>query len=361
MPMILLILYNTVVVPSMAVGFFVGSFFNDKLKEGRRARKTSLPARKEIAGVAPHRNRILFHCTSAGEWLQAVPLIERMKSLDPDLFIMVSFFSPSGFRFAKNPAGVDLKLYLPLDSGRAARRLFELLRPRLWIISKFDIWPNHVLAASDLQIPIVITSATLSPDSRRDKGISRYFNAAIFKKISHFFPISEDDKKRFQELVPDETLYTVAGDTRFDHVHNQGEKARSAAEVELFSEKRGATIIAGSTWPADEKHVLPGLARLLKEHPDLRAIVVPHEVHESHLRDIERVFSRNGVDCSRYTGFSGTGTTTARVVLFDTVGMLARLYRQTDVAFSGGVSAREHTMSWSLPFSGNPCCLGPIT
>jgi 3-deoxy-D-manno-octulosonic-acid transferase len=360
MPLILLILYNAVVVPSMAVGFFVGSLFNGKLEEGRRARKNQfVRLEKEIAGVAPHRNRILFHCTSAGEWLQAVPLIEAMKSINPDLFIMVSFFSPSGFRFARNPAGVDLKLYLPLDSSHAARRLFELLRPRLWIISKFDIWPNHVLAASDLRIPIVITSATLSPDSRRDKGISKYFNAPIFKKISHFFPISEDDKKRFQELVPDERLYTVAGDTRFDHVYNQGEKARSAPEVHLFDEKRGATIIAGSTWPADEKHVLPGLARLLKELPDLRAIVVPHEVHESHLRDIERVFSRSGVDCSRYTGFSGTGTTTARVVLFDAVGMLARLYRQTDLAFVGGSFGKGTHNVMEPAIFGQPVLFGP--
>ena len=143
------------------------------------------------------RKRILFHCTSAGEWLQALPIIEKMKSVDPDLFIMVSFFSPSGYKFAKNPAEVDLKFYLPLDSRIAACRLFRMLKPDLWIISKFDIWPNHVMAASTLKIPMVVTSATLSADSGRDKGISKGFNRLVYNKISHIFPISEEDKMRF--------------------------------------------------------------------------------------------------------------------------------------------------------------------
>ena len=101
--------------------------------------------------------------------------------MDPQLYIMVSFFSPSGYKFAKNPAEVDLKFYLPLDSRGAARRLFKLLKPDLWIISKFDIWPNHVMAAAKLNIPMVVTSATLSADSEADKGVSKGFNKSCLQ------------------------------------------------------------------------------------------------------------------------------------------------------------------------------------
>jgi 3-deoxy-D-manno-octulosonic-acid transferase len=359
MSLILLFLYNMLVVPVLIMGFYIGSLFNAKMRDGLKARKNQFARLSEGISMAADRKRILFHCTSAGEWLQAVPIIEKMKSMNPQLFIMVSFFSPSGFQFARNPAEVDLKFYLPLDTKCAANRLFKLLKPDLWIISKFDVWPNHVMTASRLNIPMVITSATLSSDSGRDKGISKIFNKLVYGKIAHFFPISEDDKKRFQALVPGEHKYTVAGDTRYDHVYNRGQKASDAGDVAVFAENKGLTVIAGSTWPPDEKHVLPALAELIKMFPGLRVIIVPHELHESHLQDIESPFVRNGIPCERYTDFAGSGTARGDVVIFNTIGLLARLYKQTHIAFIGGSFGKgTHNVMEPAVF-GQPVLFGP--
>lgn len=360
MTVIWFVLYNVLIVPLMIAGFFIGSLFSAKMSEGWKSRRGQFARlRSEIARADPGRKRILFHCTSAGEWLQALPIIERLKALNPGLFIMVSFFSPSGFRFAKNPPEVDLKFYLPIDTRRSARRLFRLLNPDWWIISKFDIWPNHIRAANALQIPIIITSATLSPDSGRDKGITKHFNRPVYNMVSHFFPISGEDKKRFQVLVPEEYKYTVAGDTRYDHVFNRGQRAMDAGDVKIFSNTGGITLIAGSTWPADEKHVLPALADLLRDFPDIKAIVVPHELHENHLRDIEEVFNRQGIVTNRYTEFSGQGETGARLVIFNTVGLLARLYKQTHIAFIGGGFGKGlHNVMEPAVF-GQPVLFGP--
>ena len=354
-----MLLYNIVVVPVMTAGFNIGSIFNAKMREGRKARKNQF-ARivRDMAG-AENKKRILFHCTSAGEWLQALPIIEKMKTLDPQLFIMVSFFSPSGFKFAKNPAVVDLKFYLPLDTRHAARRLFKLIKPHLWIISKFDVWPNHLLIASNLGIPVVVTSATLSPDSGRDKGISRLFNKAVYSRISHFFPISDQDKTRFQALVPDEDKYTVAGDTRYDHVYNRGQKASDAGDVKIFGDDSGITLIAGSTWPTDEKHILPAMTALIKEFNGLRVIIVPHELHENHLRDIEQVFADSGLKTERYSDFSAGGTASANVVIFNTIGLLARLYKQTHIAFIGGSFGKGTHNVMEPAIFGQPVLFGP--
>jgi len=355
---VLFIFYNLFVVPLLMVGFYTGSFFNAKMKEGRIARRKQFVwLRNEIA-KAPAQKRILFHCTSAGEWLQALPVIEKMKAIDPGLFIMVSFFSPSGYKFAKNPPEVSLKFYLPLDSWFSARKLLKLLKPELWIISKFDIWPNHVLVASGMKIPVVIISATLSADSGRDKGISKILNKPLYSTISHFFPISEADKQRFQALVPDETRYTIAGDTRYDHVYNRGQKAMDAADISMFAGK-ALTLIAGSTWPADEKHILPAMVKLLNEFSTIRAIVVPHELQESHLREIESVFTGAGIATTRYTAIQSGQQTHARVVIFNTIGMLARLYKQTDIAFIGGSFGKGTHNVMEPAIFGQPVLFGP--
>ena len=359
MSFIWLVLYNLLVVPLIYAGFWIGSFFNAKIREGRKARKNQFSRLANDILKAGDRKRILFHCTSAGEWLQALPIIERIKSMDSGLFIMVSFFSPSGFKFAKNPPEVDLKFYLPLDSAIAARRLFKLLKPDLWIISKFDIWPNHIMAAAALHIPMVVTSATLSADSRRDKGVSKGFNRLVYNKISHIFPISHDDKRRYQVMVPGEKKYTVAGDTRYDHVYNRGVKASEAPAIALFSEHRGPVFIAGSTWPADEKHILPALADLCVHFPALQVIIVPHELHESHLRDIESVFLRQKISIERFTSFTETGTSNARVIIFNTIGLLSRLYKQTDLAYIGGSFSKGIHNVMEPAIFGQPVIFGP--
>jgi 3-deoxy-D-manno-octulosonic-acid transferase len=359
MAAILTILYRILVIPLMITGFYIGSAFNAKMREGRKARKNQFLRLSNEISKATDRKRILFHCSSAGEWLQALPIIEKLKATDPRLFIMVSFFSPSGFKFSKTPPEVDLKFYLPLDTFVAARRLFRLLKPDIWVISKFDVWPNHLMAAAKLHIPVVITSATLSANSRRDKGFSRIFNKHIYSKISHFFPISDDDKNRFQLLVPGEEKYTVAGDTRFDHVVNRGNKANEAEDVTIFKDKNEITVIAGSTWPSDEKHILPALVRLCTELPRLQVIIVPHELDESHLSDIENAFLRYGIKSERFTNFSGHGYASVNVVIFNTIGLLARLYKHTDIAFVGGSFGKgTHNVMEPAVF-GQPVLFGP--
>ncbi len=354
-----LLLYNVIVVPVIYAGFWIGSLFNKKIREGLQSRRNQFSKIALEIKNAGDRKRILFHCTSAGEWLQALPIIEKLKAVNPRLYIMVSFFSPSGYRFAKNPPEVDLKFYLPLDSAIAARRLFGLLKPELWIISKFDIWPNHVMVASAMNIPIVITSATLSADSRRDKGVSKGFNKLVYNKISHIFPISHDDARRFQAMVPDKSKYTVVGDTRYDHVYNRGMHASDDGDVPIFNGTPEITFIAGSTWPSDEKHILPALADICNNFKHLKVIIVPHELLENHIQDIESIFRQKSIQTLRYSDFGGNGQTDSQVVIFNTVGMLARIYKQTQIAYIGGSFGKGIHNVMEPAIFGQPVIFGP--
>ena len=87
------IFYNLLVVPLLFLGFPLGSLFNGKIKKGWEGRKLwSSKVRNSMAGVPEGATRIICHCTSVGEWEQAVPVLEKLKKDNPDLFIVVSFF-----------------------------------------------------------------------------------------------------------------------------------------------------------------------------------------------------------------------------------------------------------------------------
>ena len=57
---------------------------------------------------------VWFHTASMGEFEQGRPIIESYKKENPSHFILVTFFSPSGYEVRKNYAGADYVSYLPL-------------------------------------------------------------------------------------------------------------------------------------------------------------------------------------------------------------------------------------------------------
>lgn len=337
MSIIWFFLYNIFIVPLLFCGFKIRGLTNSKIREGVLGRVGQFAYIKEvIAQLDKNRKKILFHCVSVGEWLQAIPIIDQIKNNNPDIFIIVSFFSPSGFNYAKKHPNVDLKIYLPFDTYKNAKKFFNTIQPDLWIISKFDVWPNHLYAAKILKIPTVLTDATLSANSKRYKGIVGAFNRYFYQSFDCIFPISEDDKKRFLNIYPNSKNLIVTGDTRFDQVANSGELAKQKDKIPLYADDSGIKFIAGSIWPADEKHLLPALINIIKKYPHLKAILVPHELHESHIKSIENILKSSSLTSERYSVFSRNGLSKSRITIIDTIGILARLYAQSDIAYVGG-------------------------
>lgn len=361
MPGFIYILYNILGVPALRFGFFLLSRFNRKAKlgyQGRAEQKNSLI--QTLGEVSSERKRVLIHCTSVGEYEQAVPIIDLLKKQRPDLFIVVSFFSSSGYNFVKKNVNIDLKIYLPLDVYSRAYQLLNTLKPSLFIISKFDVWPNFMISASKLDIPTVMIAATLSSNSKRDKGVSKWLNSYAFKHFDFIFPISDEDKNRFTTIYPFPERMEVTGDTRFDQVYRKGQRILQEPSIELFENRDGLTLICGSIWPADEKHLLPALIRILHKYPDLKAILVPHELHEEHISSIENVLTNGGINSQRYSSFSENSKSIEHVVIVNTIGMLAKLYVNTDLAYVGGsFSTGVHNVMEPAVF-GQPVIFGPV-
>src|SRR4051812_39983025 len=81
--------------------------------EGRKNWREKIRSR-----LKPNEKRIWFHCSSLGEFEQGRPLIEKLKSQNPELKIVLTFFSPSGYEMRKNYGGADYIFYLPLDTNK---------------------------------------------------------------------------------------------------------------------------------------------------------------------------------------------------------------------------------------------------
>lgn len=331
------LLYNIAAVVPQYMFYQVARLFNKKIARGISGRKgQKRRIRSILESIGADRVRILFHCVSVGEWEQALPLIQKLKNADKDVYIIVAFFSPSGFDYVKENSNIDLKVYLPFDSYFRAKKFLKIVAPDLWVIVKHDVWPNHLFAANKLNIPTVLMDATLPENSRRIKGIVRHFNKSVYSLLRFMFPISEGDRDRFLLLAPYPDRMIITGDTRFDQVYLRGQTALQIPVLPLFSRKDSSTFIAGSIWPSDEKYVLPAVDELLKKYDSLNIILAPHEPEENHLLAIEESLKASDISSIRYSKITGQGTNGVRVVIIDAVGLLVKLYSQSDIVYVGG-------------------------
>ncbi|MCC6287339.1 MAG: 3-deoxy-D-manno-octulosonic acid transferase, partial [Chitinophagaceae bacterium] len=110
--------------------------------------------------------RIWMHASSLGEFEQGKPLIEHLKHRYPDCYIIITFFSPSGYEIAKNYKGADLICYLPIDTLANARKFISYIQPTLVLWIRYEFWLNYLEELKRRNIPLLLISANL-----RKKGI----------------------------------------------------------------------------------------------------------------------------------------------------------------------------------------------
>ena len=303
------------------------------------------------------RSLVWMHASSVGEGLQARPVLERLRSDQPQLQLAYTFFSPSAERFART-LDADFAEYLPFDSRGDARAALDALSPRVLAFSKLDVWPALVAAARARDVRIALLSATLAHRSRRRSRFSSAFTRGAYSAFDAVGAIDEADAIRLLQLGVRERAITVTGDTRYDQVwaRAQASASRETLLAPLRSER--PTVVAGSTWPADERHLLPAWMLVREEVRDARLIIAPHEPTPAHLSHIERWAAAHKLRLARASALPRDAD--ADVILVDGVGLLGDLYALADVAYVGGGfhGAGLHSVLEPAAF-GVPVLFGP--
>lgn len=300
---------------------------------------------------------VWMHASSVGEGLQARPVLELLRSNRAQLQLAYTFFSPSAESFARS-LGVDFAEYLPFDSRGDARVALDALSPRVLAFSKLDVWPALVAAARQRGVRTALLSATLASRSRRRSFFSSAFTRGAYAAFDAVGAIDEADAIRLMQLGVRERAITVTGDTRYDQVWARAQRSESREALLAPLGRDRPTLVAGSTWPADERELLPAWISMRSQVPDARLIIAPHEPTPAHLRHIERWAAANRLTLARASALPRHAD--ADVILVDTVGLLGDLYALADVAFVGGGfhGAGLHSVLEPAAF-GVPVLFGP--
>ena len=333
---------------------------NGKLAQSVAGRRGLLDRYRAFGFAQRDRTRplIWFHAPSVGEGLQATPVMSRVRAKRADVQLAYTYFSPSAATFAQRN-GADFCDYLPFDRAADMRAAIEALQPTVLIFSKLDVWPMLVHEASQRGVALGMISATLAEGSGRRGGLAAALSRDAYAALQAVGAIDAADAGRLVEIGVRESVIRITGDTRYDQVWARAAATGSAAPwLERFRIIPRITLVAGSTWPADEAVLLPAWRALAAKFPaSLRLIIAPHEPTSAHLAPIEQWAAAAGLRCAR---LDAAGDAQADVVLVDRTGVLGDLYAAADVAYVGGGfhAAGLHSVLEPAAF-GAPVVFGP--
>ncbi len=299
-------------------GIWCASFFNPKAKKWIVGRKTSFESLKNFSTKNPL--NIWLHCASVGEFEQGFPLLSKLKKEYPHHKILLSFYSPSGYEYAKNKYPELDIIYLPLDTKNNASKWYSILKPKAVFFIKYEFWHHYIQEAKNSKIPLYIVSAVFWKDLFIFKKTANFFRKSL-KNVSHFFVQNEESKTLLNEIGIQQA--TLIGDTRYERVIQLKNSKFQDTIIEKFI-NQNKVFIAGSVWNSDSK----SLIKIIQSLPqDFKIIVAPHEIEN---------FDYQQYDDFTNFKYSASYQDNSKILFVNTIGILSRIYKYASITYVGG-------------------------
>ena len=299
-------------------------------------------------------NSAWFHFASLGEFEQGLPVLIAFKQKHPELPVVITFFSPSGYEIRKNTPYADAVYYLPLDTAANARHFIGAINPSIAVFTKYEYWFHYFYELNRRNVPLFVISGIFRP-----KQVFFRWYGGLHRKmlgyVTRFFVQDEESKMLLAQLGISKV--EVSGDTRFDRVWSNAGAPKSFPLVEEFTRGK-KVLVAGSTWPPDEELLL----QLIRLQPDWKFIIAPHEIREEKIAALLTLLPE-GI-ATRYSeldsgSFKSSRLLGAQVLVIDNIGMLSSLYQYGQIGYiGGGFGVGIHNTLEAAAF-GLPVIFGP--
>ena len=314
----------------------------------------SFPALEKLPGNRP--GAIWIHGVSVGEVLSGVALARRLKNAYPERLLIISTTTITGQALARERMPcADAVIYFPFDWAFCVRRAMSAVQPALVLVLETEIWPNFLREAQRRKIPVLFVSGRVSGRSfaryQRYMGVFAFFLRPFLKNAlgnaSGFLMQSEQDAERIRALGAPSERVRVSGNLKYDLELPAPTPLSNWLETEAQRRGRSPIIVAGSVVATEEPLALIAFGTLQGEYPKALLVLAPRKperfdaaaefIEESHRKFMRRSKLPIPVPGQANSSVDGTAIPDdVTVLLLDSIGELASLYRLADGAFVGG-------------------------
>ncbi len=287
----------------------------------------------------PDRPVIWIHAVSLGEVVAVTPLVNELHRRHPAYRLVVSTVTETGREaLEQRLAGVAVHCYAPLDFPWVVSRFIERLQPCLYLFIETELWPNLLWCLRRRGVPAVLVNGRLSTRSfaRQQWTPVRSFYRTILQTLSLCLMQSDRDVDRIVALGAEVSRVRRTGNIKFDQpVPAVVEGRTTRAHLGLQDTER--LFVAGSTHPGEEETLVECYRVLAAHCPSAVLLLAPRHIERA--ESVEAMVRVRGLAVQRRSTIGQAGvlrSTGPRVVVLDSRGELAAIYREAVVAFVGG-------------------------
>jgi 3-deoxy-D-manno-octulosonic-acid transferase len=299
---------------------------------------------------------IWLHAVSVGEALSGVALARRLKEAYPQRPLIVSTTTLTGYILAKERMPfADAVIFFPFDWVFSVKRVLDGVKPALVVILETEIWPNFLRETDKRAIPVIFLSGRISDRSfaRWQKWFGSFgfflrpLLASALQKPAAFLMQTEADAERIRSLGAPADRVKVSGNLKYDQELPDTTPLAEWLGEECKRRGRWPLIVAGSVVATEEPLALIAFGVVQGDFPKALLVLAPRKperftaaaefIDESHRKFVRRSeLSVAGTSAAASSSNGSSIPDDATVLLLDSIGELASLYRIADGAFVGG-------------------------
>src|SRR5262245_10097414 len=287
----------------------------------------------------PHRPVIWIHAVSLGEVVAVTPLVNELHRRHPTYRLVVSTVTETGREAVEQRlAGVADHCYAPLDFPWVVSRFIDRLQPRLYLFVETELWPNLLWHLCRRGVPTALVNGRLSSRSfaRQQWAPVRSFYRTMLQTLTLCLMQSDRDVDRIVALGAEVSRVRRTGNIKFDQPRpDVAESETTRAYLGLQDTEQ--LFVAGSTHPGEEEILVECYQKLVIRYPSAVLLLAPRHIERA--ESVEAMIRSRGFSVQRRSTIGQAGalrSTGPRVIVLDSRGELAAIYREAVVAFVGG-------------------------
>ena len=266
------IIYNFVVNIVIIISplLIIYRIFKKKENPKRFFEKFSINKKKRKRGKL-----IWFHCSSVGEFLSIVPLIQEFEKIKDVKQILVTTSTLSSSKiFEKFKFKKTSHQFYPLDNIYVINNFLNHWEPSSAIFVESEIWPTMISELKKREIKIVLINARMSKKSFKRWYAIRSFGKDILEKFDNIFPQNKETFLYFKKLGIKNIKFL--GNLKFI---NKNAIEFKKIKKEFFKNK---IILCSASTHYNEEEIFANLhVKYKKKIPDLITIIIPRHIERT--------------------------------------------------------------------------------